>query len=412
MIFIRLLFQTVFFALAQLHANKIRSALTMLGIVIGVGSITLVIAAVGGLNNLVLSEFESFGARKIEIWGTVPESRRGTMSWDDAKLKRDEADVLREHCDTIETLAMHTNLNARVRSERRSLSGVTVIGHEPEWIFVNDREVIHGRPLKKVDGYEQLQVCLINDFAIDELLLDNNGIGEYIYIDERRFMVVGVLKTSQLGAMFGADTARSEVYVPYQTAYKLRNWLWPQVTAMMTSPDVSEEAKQEIRFVLRKHRQLKPGEEDTFDMFVFEQFIEQMRGLAASLTTIAGVLVGISMVVGGVGIMNIMLVSVSERTREIGLRKAVGAKPGVILLQFLVEAMTLCVVGGVIGLTLSQSIIVIATSLEGMPIKEMEIPPWAIILSLAFCAAVGVLFGMWPAVKAASLDPIEALRHE
>ena len=412
MFLVRLIWQTLFFALAQLHANKIRSMLTMLGIVIGVASITMVIAAVSGLNNWVISEFESFGARKLELWGNVPENKRGTMTWDEAKIKSKEAQLLREYCESIETLSIHARFRARVRSDERQVDSVSVTAHEPEWLIVNDREILHGRPLKKVDGFEQLQVCLINDFAINELLLDNNGIGEYIYVNERRFLVVGVLKAAEFGAMFGANDARSEIYVPYQTAFKLQNWLWPQVTARAKSADLMDEAQAEIRFVLRRHRQLQPEDEDTFDMFIFEDILKQLRGMASGLTMIASILVGISMVVGGVGIMNIMLVSVSERTREIGLRKAVGAKSGVILLQFLVEAITLCLVGGIIGLTFSQTVLVIVTALPDMPIDEMEIPAWAIVLSLAFCAFVGVIFGMWPAVKAASLDPIEALRHE
>ncbi|MEQ8745790.1 ABC transporter permease [Pyruvatibacter sp.] len=412
MIVIRIIWQTLFFALAQLHANKIRSLLTMLGIIIGVSSITLVIAAVNGLNDWVLSEFESFGARKVEIWGSLPASQRGVMSWDTVKLKPSEADQMREHCELIETLALYANVRAKVRSDREQLDSVTVIGVEPEWLVVNDREVLHGRPLKKLDDLEQLQVCMINDTAIDELMLDGVGVGEYIFIDERRFLIVGVLDTVEFGAMFGADTARSEVYIPFRTTYKLRNWLWPQITARMKSSDNVENAKAEIRYVLRRIRQLGPEDEDTFDMFVFEQVLQRLRGMAAGLTMVASVLVSISLLVGGVGIMNIMLVSVSERTREIGLRKAVGARPAIILMQFLVEAIVLCVVGGIIGLVLSQSMLLAASQIPDMPITKLEIPTWAIGLSFCFCAVVGVVFGMWPAIKAASLDPIEALRHE
>ena len=178
-----------------------------------------------------------------------------------------------------------------------------------------------------------------------------------------------------------------------------------------------EDVQEEVRFVLRKHRQLKPDEEDTFEMFVFESILRNMRSIAAGLTAGASVLVGISLLVGGVGIMNIMLVSVSERTREIGLRKAVGANPLTILAQFLTEAVVLCLFGGVVGLILGQVTVLgmqqAAKSSESLKaFTDAQIPAWAIILSFGFSAGVGILFGMWPAIKAARLNPIEALRHE
>lgn len=212
--------------------------------------------------------------------------------------------------------------------------------------------------------------------------------------------------------MFGGGEARSEIFIPFSTLYKLRDWLWTSVVASMESPEVAEEAKAEIRHILRKSRQLPAEWPDTFDMFQMTQAVEQFNGMASAMMMAAGILVGISLLVGGVGIMNIMLVSVSERTREIGLRKALGARPAVILVQFLVEAVILCVMGGVIGLVVGQALMVLAQSQGGQLMKNAEIPMWAVILAFGFSGGVGVLFGMWPAVKAARLDPIEALRHE
>jgi putative ABC transport system permease protein len=181
---------------------------------------------------------------------------------------------------------------------------------------------------------------------------------------------------------------------------------------MIKSPDLAEEAKSEVRFVLRKMRGLKADEPDTFTIAAIDQFIEQFRALAAGITAIAGGIVGVSLLVGGIGIMNIMLVSVSERTREIGLRKAVGATPGAIMMQFLLEAVVLCLVGGSVGVVIGELLAIGMTFIPDSNLDEAHVPLWAIIMSFTFSAAVGVIFGMFPAIKASRLDPIEALRHE
>jgi putative ABC transport system permease protein len=183
--------------------------------------------------------------------------------------------------------------------------------------------------------------------------------------------------------------------------------------AMSKSPEVSEEAVSEIKFFLRKSRRpaLGPGEPDTFGAQSMQSAIQQFNQLSLAITLVAGGVVSISLLVGGVGIMNIMLVSVSERTREIGLRKAVGAKKGAVLTQFLVESIVLCFLGGLIGLGLGK-LLTMGICLINKMMNMSQIPLWAVVLSFGFCGTVGVAFGMFPAIKAARLDPIEALRHE
>jgi putative ABC transport system permease protein len=164
--------------------------------------------------------------------------------------------------------------------------------------------------------------------------------------------------------------------------------------------------------VLRRQRGLTKEDPDTFRVAAIDQFINQFKSLASGVTAIAGGIVGISLLVGGIGIMNIMLVSVSERTREIGLRKAVGATSSAILLQFLLEAVTLTLLGGFVGLVIGKLMALSLTFIPGANLEQADVPPWAIAVALVFSAGVGVLFGMWPAYKASRLDPIEALRHE
>lgn len=172
-----------------------------------------------------------------------------------------------------------------------------------------------------------------------------------------------------------------------------------------------EEAQAEIKFFLRKTRHIRPGQEDTFRVESISSYIEKSKQIAMVITLVAGGLVGISLVVGGVGIMNIMLVSVSERTREIGLRKAIGARKAAIMMQFLIEAVVLCLFGGFIGIGLAQLITLVVVRSTPL-LSKTYIPGWAILIAFGFSCMVGIIFGMFPAIKAARLDPIEALRHE
>jgi putative ABC transport system permease protein len=182
--------------------------------------------------------------------------------------------------------------------------------------------------------------------------------------------------------------------------------------ALAKSPEEAQDASAEITRVLRKVRGLASGDSDTFRVQAIDQFIDQFKSIASGITAVAGGIVGISLLVGGIGIMNIMLVSVSERTREIGLRKAVGATPSAILLQFLLEAVTLCLVGGLVGVLIGQTFALAVSSIPGAKMENASVPAWAVALAFVFSAGVGVVFGMFPAIKASRLDPIEALRHE
>jgi len=192
----------------------------------------------------------------------------------------------------------------------------------------------------------------------------------------------------------------------------MRRYLWVGILAESKSPEVSDDARAEISFFLRRTRNIKPGEPDTFRVDSVKNFLDIFNEIARVVMMVAGGIVGISLLVGGVGIMNIMLVSVSERTREIGLRKAVGAKKSAILTQFLIEAVVLCFVGGLFGIGFGQ---LLTTGIANIPKVELDmayIPLWAIGLAFGFSGSVGIFFGMFPAIKAARLDPIEALRHE
>jgi putative ABC transport system permease protein len=414
-IFARLITQTIFLAIGQIWTNKVRSMLTTLGIIIGVAAVVATVAATNGLREWILNEFATFGAKKVFIHGDLPASRRTTLNWRDVQLKADEVQAIVDHCPSLHIITPHWYGSYDVVAGDRTLQSVQVVGIWPQWHDIESRYVMGstGRPFSALDNQEAKRVCLINEKAIDELNLNRDPVGQYVTIKGQRFLVIGVVETKSLSAMFGGGDVQSEVYIPFNTARLLnpRGWV-NYAMAELVSPDKAEDAKAEVTFVLRTMRHLKGGQEDTFEVGVLQQIIDQFNKMASGITAGVGGIVAISLLVGGIGIMNIMLVSVSERTREIGLRKAMGARPAVVMVQFLVEAIVLCLAGAAVGLLLGQALMFGITKIPHSPITHAVVPAWAVFLAVGFSAFTGIVFGMFPAIKAARLDPIEALRHE
>ena len=410
---VRLVWQTVFLAVGQVWANKVRAILTALGIIIGVASVIAVMSFLEAGRKWILSELDTaVGSRTMWIWGQVPESKRGVLSWSDVRVSPSEARLLLERAPSIEAITPITQRSWRVTFGRETRAGVGVYGVWPSWHDVEARQVVLGRPLSDIDNTERRQVCLINEVGIEEFKLDTDPVGDYLLVNGRRFLIVGVLETKEMGLNFGGGQPRAELYIPYDTHRTMDPYAGSWFQANMKSPDLAEEAQAEVRMLLRNHRGLAGDDEDTFGMEVIQNAIEMFNNFARVVAGGAAAVVGISLFVGGIGIMNIMLVSVSERTREIGLRKALGAKPPVVLMQFLVEAVVLCLIGGVVGLAIGFALTRIVALAPDFPIQEIGVPLPAIVIGLGFSAGVGVVFGILPAIKAARLNPIDALRHE
>jgi putative ABC transport system permease protein len=410
--FFQLFYQSVYLALGQIWLNKTRSILTTIGIIIGVASVTAVIAALTGLQDKVLSQVESFGTNTIFIAPRVPD--KGPLrhaSWWTIRFLPENFDGMLEHCPSVARFSRIGSVGSHTaRFAERSVENVDVIGIEPAYNKIESRPVVLGRTFSVIDDMQARQVCLIDPKLRDELRLDRDCIGQYILIGHYTFCIVGVIERRPDFNFGQGSEDYYEVFIPFRTVFKLGEpGIW--AFAASKSPEVLEEAEAEIAFFLRRTRNIKPTQPDTFRVESLKSALERFNEIALVIKLVAGGIVGISLLVGGVGIMNIMLVSVSERTREIGLRKAVGAKKSAILTQFLVEAVVLCFVGGLVGVGIGQCLTLIISGINPV-LEKTHIPLWAIALSFGFAGCVGIFFGMFPAIKAARLDPIEALRHE
>jgi putative ABC transport system permease protein len=412
MILIRLFTQTFSLALGQIWANKVRALLTTLGIIIAVTSVITIVAATGGLKSFVLDQMSSMGVSKVWIFPRVPPGQRERFSMRQVRMTEEQINAIEKECPSIESITPVMQMVCKVQVGERSNDFVTVQGVRPAWHAIEDRTVLMGRPLMPVDEEERRQVCIVNDKALAEFAMDSDPTGTTILVDGRRFLVVGVIETKMVTPMFGGGEAQSEVFIPFNTGNMMRPR--PRLYAVATTgnPELFADAKAEVGAVLRRMRGLRPEDPDTFGVEAIQQYIQQFQKLAAGISVFLVGLVSIALLVGGIGIMNIMLVSVSERTREIGLRKAVGAQPAVILFQFLVEAVTLCLIGCVIGIVVGQGIVLLLKFIPNSPMAKAEVPMWAILLAVGFSAGTGLIFGMFPAIKAARLNPIDALRHE
>jgi putative ABC transport system permease protein len=406
-----LTWQSAFLALGQIWANKVRALLTTIGIVIGVASVTAVISALSGLKQSVLNEFESFGTNKIFIrpdWSRESFRRR----YVDMSIRPRDLEGMLEHCPSVKAYTRILGDSRTVVYGTKSEKDVDVTGIDPSWHEIENLKVTVGRTFSHIDNEQGRAVCLVNDKALQTLGMPQDPTGQTLLVTDRRYRIVGVVESRPESGMFGRRGSDAEVFIPLTTAAQLQREPRINVIAACRSPELSEEAQAEIRFFLRRTRRIPVGDPDNFRVDAVQDFVDRFRSVAAAMTMVATGIVGISLLVGGVGIMNIMLVSVSERTREIGLRKAVGARPSAILLQFLIEAVMICMMGGLLGVLCGQGLTMILKRIPDAKLENSYIPAWAVALSFGFAASVGLIFGMFPAIKAARLDPIEALRHE
>ena len=401
------LFKIAFRALAN---NKLRAFLTMLGIIIGVASVITMLAIGQGSKKSIQAQISEMGSNMIMIHPGG--DRRGGV-------RRDPSEMQTLKLENYETLRNETNFLAAI-SPNVSTSGQFICGNNNYpatingvglgYLDIRQLKVEDGTMFTESDIQSSAKVCVIGKTIVDNLFPDgSNPIGKVIRFNKIPFRVIGVLKSKGYNSM-GQDQD-AVVLAPYTTVMKrlLAITYLQSIFASALSEDMTEYATDEIGKILRREHKLKEGDDDNFTIRTQQEISTMLNTTTSLMTTLLACIAGISLIVGGIGIMNIMYVSVTERTREIGLRMSVGARGIDILAQFLIEAVLISITGGVIGVVLGCGASWAVKSIAHWPVF---IQAWSVVLSFAVCTVTGVFFGWYPAKKAADLDPIEALRYE
>ena len=400
--------EAVSLGLQAIFAYKMRAGLTILGVVMGIMTVTGMSAIVSGLNQSMAKQIQSFGSSVVFVrpWGPgdnmTPEEFRRRRG-----LTPPEVELIAKRPAVRYIAPLEIIPASMVKAGNQKLQSVQVLGTTPSYEQVSDLYMEKGRFLIDADVESSRKVAVIGAEVAEALFPFVEAVGKEIFIDGRRFEVIGV---GQKKGKFLFINLDNFILVP-QGVIQKRDPRFNFLVANLkpVSPDKMEDAIEQTREVLRRYRRLKYRERDNFTIFSQDTFTSLYNQLTGGIYLVMIAISSIGLVVGGVGVMNIMLVSVTERTREIGIRKALGAKRRDILWQFLTEAMTLTAVGGVLGIVIGGLLALVINAFS--PFPAVVQPAW-VIVAFAVSVAVGLFFGLWPAAKAARLDPIEALRYE
>ncbi|MBV9865843.1 MAG: ABC transporter permease [Abitibacteriaceae bacterium] len=402
------IWENVIVALQGLVANKLRAALTMLGIIIGVMAVILGTAIGNGSRQQVLEKIQALGSNSMTIF--AGQQKKGGVGFgfgSTQTLKLADAQAIRKSCPHVIAVAPQLQRNAQVKYGNQNTS-TTILGTTPEFLQIAVFHVETGQMFTEKDVRGMRKVCVIGKTTAQTLFGDSAPIGKSVRIQGINFKIIGLMALKG-SAMFGDPDDR--VYVPVTTAQKMIFGVdyVSQIATQTATVDATTAAVAEIETALRKSHKLLPNADNDFMIRTQAEFMQTQEQAGEAFTFLLTGIAAVALLVGGIGIMNIMLVSVTERTREIGIRKAVGANNFNILFQFLIEAMTLSVCGGLIGIGFGFLTSSLIGSLLGWPtIISMT---WVFIAFFS-SATIGVAFGIYPAWKAAQLDPIEALRYQ
>lgn len=389
--------ESVSMSVANIMKNRLRSFLTILGIMIGVTAVIALVTTVSGVSNSISDSFTSMGAGSMTISITGTDLKSGLDSEDMEEITQ---------LDHVEGVTPSVSLSARVSRNGVNETGVSVSGKN-DYYFENDESAIErGRAINPLDIEDQNRVCLISEEMMETFFYGVDPVGETLYIEGRSFTVIGVLSDSEDSSISSMLSGSNDIMIPYTTALKMNNASTvSMLTVYIDSAESSAIVESELEEMLDA---LFNYEDDTYTITTMEGIEDTMSSMLSMMSALLGGIASIALVVGGIGIMNMMLTSVTERTVEIGLKKAIGAEPGQIQLQFLIESFLLSMIGGIAGVILGIVLSAVLCSALGI---TFSLNYGAIILGVGFSAAVGIIFGWSPARKASRLSPIEALRR-
>jgi len=401
--------EIILVALGAIRANKLRSLLTMLGIVIGVAAVITMVALGSGAQKAVQDQIERLGTNLLTIY-PGQSFMRGVASGERVSLTVDDANALEHTSAVIANVVPEIGGNQQVKLGNQNIN-VNVNGTTPNFLEVQNYELVAGRMFTKGDDEAHRRVAVLGG-GVPEMLGSNGPamIGQTIQIRGIPFEIIGLLAEKGMSSGFGGNPDE-QILIPLLTArYRVigRDRL-RSLTVEVSHPDSVNIAMLEIERALRSAHGIRPGGDNDFQIRNRSEFLSTFEETTRTFTFLLAGIAAVSLLVGGIGIMNIMLVSVTERTREIGVRKALGATRRSILLQFMVEALVLCLMGGLMGILVGSGG---ALALSRLANWNTLISPGAMVLAIGFSAGVGLFFGIWPAQRAARLDPIQALRYE
>ena len=406
-------------ALDTLRTHKFRSFLTVLGVLIGTTTVIAVASIIAGLDRQLVQTMEQFGTNSLWLYKlqmgaphrlTREERLRKPLSYEDAM-------AIKEQCPAVEEVSavVFRELNdfgglppTTVRYRGHDMSDAQLMGVTANHLKIANAPLADGRFFTDADDLHRRDVAVIAANVVDRLFKHEDPLGKSILVDGHTFEVVGTL--DKFKGFVGDNPDDRDVMVPYWTFKKLHPDARDNFINVLAYRGRLNDAEDEVRGLLRRRRHVKPSEPDNFGIATAESLITQFREIIGTVALVMVVISSVGLLVGGIGVMNIMLVSVTERTREIGVRKAIGARRSDITWQFLLEAMTLTASGGVIGILVGWLLsLAIRTFVPSLP---STVPLWSVVTGFVVATSIGLFFGMWPALKASRLDPIVALRHE
>jgi putative ABC transport system permease protein len=400
---------TTLISVRALRRNKLRSSLTTLGIIIGVASVVLMVAVGNGAQARIEGQVAALGQNLLTVFAGSRRSGAVNSGLGSAStITLADADAITREVPDVVAVSPEVSTTAQAIANGRNWS-TSLVGESPDYLKIRDWKLAAGSMFAEREVRSAAKVAVIGSKTANELFGPLNPIGQSVRIKNIPFVIIGRLESK--GAGMGGQNQDDRMIIPYTTAMKrvtgeryLRS-----INLQIGSSDRMEVAQEQISSLLRQRHRLLPGRDDDFNIFNQKEIADTVNSISKVITLLLGAVAGISLLVGGIGIMNIMLVSVTERTREVGLRIAVGAQASHIRLQFLIEAITLSLFGGLIGVLLGVS----ASKLVGVVADfKAVVSVGSIVLAFSVSSAIGIFFGFYPATKAAALDPIDALRCE